>query len=202
MLAGSHSAAVGAWERSHLMGFAILTIVWLLGMRPFNAPLSVLGLRAPTVSIVRCAAMTVGALAASLGMNVAYVALVQSSGLDLLQPPEIPSDVLFPGAGIVLTFQALAIWTPFTEEVFFRGFFYPGLVRRLGAGWALIASAVVFSLFHVDPRVMGPIFVTGLLLAWLYQLTGSLWPSVAAHAGQNALAIASSSYGGWTMPAM
>ena len=202
MLAGRHSASVTTWERSHLMGFAILATVWLLGLRKSNAPLSVLGLSAPAVSAIRCVGMTAGALGASLAVNAVYTALIHLSGWDILQPPEIPQDLLFPGLWSILTYQALAIWTPFTEEVFFRGFVFPGLTHRLGTGWALVASAVVFSLLHVDPRVMGPIFVTGLLLAWLYHQTGSLWPSVAAHAGQNALAIATTYYGGWTMPAM
>lgn len=197
-LADNHRLAVAAWERSHLMGFAIIVIVWLLALKPRNLPIAALGLKAPTVSHLRYAALTIGAFGASIGSNVAYVALVQVAGLDILMPPEIPKEILFPGPGILLTLQALALWTPFTEELFFRGFVYAGLVPRLGVGMAIGVSAVVFSLFHVDPRLMLPIFVTGALLAWLYHLTGSLWPSVAVHAGQNALAIFTTLLGGWT----
>ena len=197
-LAGHYRPAVIAWESSHLMGFAIIVIVWLLAIRPRNAPAVVLGLQTPAVPVLRCLGLTIVVLGASLGGNVTYVALVQFVGLDILMPPEIPGDMLFPGPGILLTFQALALWTPFTEELFFRGFVFTGLVPRLGIGWAIMVSAVVFSLFHVDPRVMLPIFVTGALLAWLYHRTGSLWPSIAVHAGQNALAIAATLLGGWT----
>jgi membrane protease YdiL (CAAX protease family) len=35
-----------------------------------------------------------------------------------------------------------------------------------------------------------PLFVTGLLLSWLYLRTGSIWPPFAAHAAQNLLALA------------
>jgi membrane protease YdiL (CAAX protease family) len=38
--------------------------------------------------------------------------------------------------------------------------------------------------------VVIPIFVTGLLLTWLYAKTGSLVPSLLAHIGQNLLALA------------
>ena len=41
----------------------------------------------------------------------------------------------------------------------------------------------------MDPGVLVPIFITGFLLAWLYHRTGSLWPNIVAHAGQNALAL-------------
>ena len=62
---------------------------------------------------------------------------------------------------------------------------------------AVVASAAIFSIFHISqgsPGVLVPIFVTGLLLAWLYYRTGSLWASVMAHAGQNAVALAVTLY--------
>ena len=37
---------------------------------------------------------------------------------------------------------------------------------------------------------MIPLAVFGVALAWLYDRTGSLWPSVIAHAINNALALA------------
>ena len=40
------------------------------------------------------------------------------------------------------------------------------------------------------------IFITGVLFAWLYWRTGSLWASVGAHAGQNALAVGVHALGG------
>jgi len=94
----------------------------------------------------------------------------------------------------VFTFQALALATPLTEEIFFRGFIFAGLIPRLGVGWAMVASAAIFSVSHVSVGVLVPIFITGLALAWLYWRTGSLWTSIAAHAGQNALVVAVQAY--------
>ena len=123
------------------------------------------------------------------------MAIVDLIGAEVLSPPDIPSDIVFPGAAALFTFQALAVVTPVVEEIFFRGFIFAGLASRLGAGWAAVVSAAVFSAFHLEVAVLIPIFVTGLLLAWLYQRTGSLWPGVLAHAGQNALALAVGVYG-------
>ncbi|MED5568055.1 MAG: CPBP family intramembrane glutamic endopeptidase, partial [Chloroflexota bacterium] len=55
-----------------------------------------------------------------------------------------------------------------------------------------------FSSFHIlfSIGVLVPIFVTGMLLAWLYHRTGSLWPGIAAHAGLNALAVSALILGG------
>ncbi|MEK7814621.1 MAG: CPBP family intramembrane glutamic endopeptidase, partial [Chloroflexota bacterium] len=60
---------------------------------------------------------------------------------------------------------------------------------------------LVFSIFHLSqgsPGVLVPIFITGLLLAWLYYRTGSLWASIVAHGSQNAVALASTLYQVWT----
>ena len=191
-LAGRFEVAVSTWESSNLMGFAILLVVWYLGFRPHGATLSTLGLNLPTASWVKSILLTVGVLAVSLLATVGYSSLVDLAGLEILLPPDIPPDIVFPGLLVVFTYQALALWTPFTEEIFFRGFVFAGLTPRFGLKGAMIVSALIFSAFHLSSLAIGlivPILITGLLLAWLYSKTGSLWTSIAAHAGQNTVAI-------------
>ena len=177
------------------MGLAILLVVWRLGFYRYRAPISALGLVPWRIPQPKTVFLTAGTLGASLVITVVYGALVDLIDSDILSPPELSSDIAFPGAAALFTFQALAVVTPVTEEIFFRGFVFAGLVSRLGVGWAMVASAVVFSLFHLSVGVLVPVFITGLLLVWLYQRTGSLWPSICAHAGQNALAVAIEIYG-------
>ena len=187
-LAGRFELALGAWESSHLMGFAILIVVWGLGLRPYRLSLSSLGLVAPSTSLPLTALFAVFALAGSLSFTWVYANAVQYVGWDMLAPPEIPDGIVFPGLAAAATYEALAVWTPVTEEIFFRGFVFAGLTPRLGVPRAIIVSGLVFSAFHLSIGVLLLIFVTGILLAWLYHRTGSLWPGIAAHAGQNALA--------------
>ncbi len=113
-----------------------------------------------------------------------------------MAPPDIPDGIVFPGVASLATYEALALWTPITEEIFFRGFVFAGLAPRLGVPRAIVVSALVFSAFHLSLGVLVPIFITGVLLAWLYHRTGSLWPGIAAHAGQNALAVSAVIIGG------
>lgn len=203
-LAGRYSVAARVWASSYLMGLVILGVVWQLGLKGpkgFNAglggesegtlrsSLTSLGLNAPRTTLLWSVLLTAGALVASLAATGIYAALMRWLNVGLLIPPDIPADFVFPGAASAFTFQALAVWTPVTEEIFFRGFVFAGLASRLGIRGAMVGSAVVFSLFHMDLGVLIPIFITGLLLAWLYRRTGSLWPSIVAHAGQNALAL-------------
>lgn len=194
-LAAQFEPAVGVWGSSHLMGFVILVVVWHLGLRPYNGTLSALGLMAPATVRLKTILLTSGVLSASLLSTVLYSRLVDRLDLEILATPDIPADIIFPGPASLLTYEALAIWTPLAEEVFFRGFVFAGLVPRLGVAGAMVASALIFSGFHVSLGLVVPVFITGLLLAWLYYRTGSLWPAIAAHAGQNSLAIATTFFG-------
>ena len=195
-LAGRFELALGAWESSHLMGFAILIVVWRLGLRPHRLSLSSLGLVAPSTPLALSALFAVLALGGSLSFTWLYANAVEFLGWQTLAPPDIPDGIVFPGLAAAVTYEALAVWTPVTEEIFFRGFVFAGLTPRLGVPRAIIVSGLVFSAFHLSIGVLLPIFVTGMLLAWVYHRTGSLWPGIAAHAGQNALAVSAVIIGG------
>ncbi|HET8593304.1 MAG TPA: CPBP family glutamic-type intramembrane protease [Solirubrobacterales bacterium] len=97
-----------------------------------------------------------------------------------------------PGLGIPLAAIALiVIAAPFTEELFFRGFFFGGLRSRWSLWPAAIVSGVLFGLVHAPtgPTAAIPLAGLGIGLAWLYEKTGSIWPSITAHLINNALAI-------------
>jgi uncharacterized protein len=195
LLAARDNPALAAWLTSLLLGVVILIIVWAVALRPYRASVASLGLRPPEVPTLKWIGMTVGVLLLSLGATALYAALVRLAGFDILLPPEIPVDIVFRGPGVALTFLALAVWTPLTEEIFFRGFIFPGLISRWSVLGAMIISAIIFSAFHLSLGVLIPIFITGFLLAWLYRQTGSLWASIIAHAGQNAAALLATIYG-------
>ena len=194
--AGRFEQAIGAWESSHLMGLAIIIIVWRLGLHPRRLSPSSLGLRPPTASVRLSCLLAVAALGASLLATFLYGTIIDYLGWQKLAPPDVPDAIVFPGVASLATYEALAVWTPITEEIFFRGFVFAGLAPRLGIPRAMAVSALVFSGFHFSLGVLAPIFITGMLLAWLYHRTGSLWPGIAAHAGQNALAVSAVIIGG------
>ena len=189
-----HGLAWGAWAGSHLIGLAILAAVWLLGSDRGRLSAAALGLTRPRISWGYSALLALLALGLGIGATALYDWLLRPLAPALLLPPEIPRELAFPGAAALLTFEALAVWTPLTEEIFFRGFVFVGLIPRWGVWRATAASALIFSLFHLHPGVLVPIFIIGLLLAWLYRFTGSLWPPIMAHAGQNAIALAALFY--------
>lgn len=79
----------------------------------------------------------------------------------------------------------LMLVAPITEEVLFRGLILRGLLSRFGAGSAVVLTALLFSLFHVNPWQFLGAFVLGLLFGWFYLALRSLVPCLIGHAAVN-----------------
>ena len=192
---GSYEEATTVWVGIHVMALAIIAVVWRLGVYRRTAPWRLLGLSQLEYPVVKAGLLALATLGASLLFTVVYGAVVDLFSSDVFSPPDIGSDIAFPGAAAFFTFQAIAVVTPITEELFFRGFVFSGLLHRFGLVKAIVLSAAIFSAFHLSVGVVIPVFVTGLLLGVLYHKTGSIWPCILAHAGQNGLAVALQIYG-------
>ena len=79
----------------------------------------------------------------------------------------------------------VAVLGPMIEEIFFRGFTYTALRSKWGSPIAMLGSAAIFSALHFNFIATLPIFILGLFLAYLYEETGSLVPSMTVHVIHN-----------------
>ncbi len=79
----------------------------------------------------------------------------------------------------------LMLVAPITEELLFRGLILRGLLSRFGAGSAVVVTAMLFALFHVNPWQFLGAFVLGLLFGWFYLALRSLVPCLIGHAAVN-----------------
>lgn len=77
---------------------------------------------------------------------------------------------------------------PLCEEVFFRGFLFGGLLRGMRPVVAVALSALLFALAHGLIGSFAPLLLIGVVLAVVRWRTGSLWPGMAIHICNNALA--------------
>lgn len=76
------------------------------------------------------------------------------------------------------------------EELLFRGFLQQGLSNLLGGIPALLAASIVFGLLHaVTPLYAAYATLLGALLGALFLYSGSLLPSIIAHALYDAFGI-------------
>jgi membrane protease YdiL (CAAX protease family) len=134
----------------------------------------------------------------------AYVSVVTQLHLPRFRPlPNIPEHLLQNKGLILPTLIAACIVAPIVEETFFRGFVFRGLLsQRLPTGlsktarsielgfWpASIVSGLLFATVHFELGLIVPFTAIGVLFAWLFWRSGSLWPNILAHAGFNAISL-------------
>ena len=74
-----------------------------------------------------------------------------------------------------------AIFAPLVEEIFFRGFLFQGFRERYGWITAMLLSAAIFAVAHLDLVVLIPTFVLGCLLAYVFHRSNSIWPGIILH---------------------
>jgi CAAX protease family protein len=109
----------------------------------------------------------------------------------LPMPKELPMDRFFRTAGEAWVLSLFSIsFAPLLEELFFRGFLYPVLLRRVGIVIAVLTTAAAFSLIHAPQlgRAWGPvlvIFMVGLALTLARAITKSVAASVLMHIAYN-----------------
>lgn len=93
---------------------------------------------------------------------------------------------------------AAVVLGPVTEELMYRGVLLRALESR-GKILAAVVSSAIFTAVHVtglDPSqmlrsaavILPPLFLLGLVLAWLTMRTGRLGPAIFLHSGWNLLA--------------
>jgi len=104
-------------------------------------------------------------------------------------PPVQPIVKLFMEEKVtgILWMSALfaAVFGPIAEEIFFRGFMYPAVKRKLGAVSALMITSIIFAGLHAHLVGFMPIMALGILLGYLYEKTGSLVSSISVHIFHN-----------------
>jgi sodium transport system permease protein len=111
--------------------------------------------------------------------------------------------------GVMLFVYALS--PAICEEMFFRGLIMSGFRGRLGKWTTIVATGVLFGVFHVSIYRMFPTAVLGVLLSWLVFEARSLWPGIVLHALNNGAALLIGRYAGpealepsasgWPLPA-
>jgi uncharacterized protein len=70
---------------------------------------------------------------------------------------------------------------PLVEEIFFRGFLFQGFRSKYGWAPAILLSSAVFAIAHLDPASLIPTFVLGVVLAYVYHRSNSVWPGIVLH---------------------
>ncbi len=161
---------------------AVLVLTVLVTIARKTAGLRELGFRAPSRGWARMVGFVVIAYFAAIGLVNIYGIAINLFGLDQLEPAQqLPDDFYDHDIVVILTGIAIIFIAPVAEEVFFRGFIFGGLRRYLNLPIAGLISGTLFAMAHGDPGLVVPFAGVGLVLAFLYERTGSLYASIGVH---------------------
>ena len=89
--------------------------------------------------------------------------------------------------GLLLMLPLGGVAVPIAEELMFRGLLFRWLRRHLTFAPSAVLSAMIFGIVHGQLEVGIGAFVVGIVLAYAYERSGSLWPSIIIHAVQNSV---------------
>jgi membrane protease YdiL (CAAX protease family) len=121
---------------------------------------------------------------ATLALSVA-VSMIGPQPESLKEVVDIMRGPAMLGASIVV----LGLLAPLAEELIFRGLLFGWLEGRWNGRLALVVSSLAFAAAHIDRTHIVLVLPLGLLFGWLRWRTGSLLPSLAAHAINNSAAV-------------
>lgn len=125
----------------------------------------------------------------------AYVAIARLA-VPILQPEqqdvtnELGTDEDSVLAVVVAAVLIIGV-APLAEELFFRGFMFAGLRRSMSLWPAALISALVWGSLHLGGGNVGvaiQLSIFGVILAWLYERSGTLWAPIFAHTINNTIA--------------
>ncbi|MGP9039632.1 lysostaphin resistance A-like protein [Cytobacillus kochii] len=122
--------------------------------------------------------------------NVLLVILMDLFGVGVENKKTASLTVELNGFTILIAFISAAIVSPIYEEILYRGFIYKWLRAKCNIGLSMLISSAIFTVVHLPTYNTLPVnFFSGLIFAWTYEKTGSIYPAMIIHSVFNGLAI-------------
>jgi hypothetical protein len=160
---------------------ALLAVVvptyWLL-LRGRPDPTAMLGLTRPTVRW-----LAVGAVAGAVWIVVGNLLVAALSGL--LGAPTGGSPFATDRAELLRALLTTGLLVPVVEELLFRGALFNWLRARLALWPAIALTSLLFGAVHLDAIGLVYTVPAGVLFAWLYVRSNSLYVAITAHVAAN-----------------
>lgn len=89
-----------------------------------------------------------------------------------------------------IAFVSAAVISPIYEEIFYRGFLYRWFRSKYGLFTGMFVSSFIFMIVHIPTfNTLPYTFLAGLIFAWTYEKTNSVYPAIFIHALFNGLSV-------------
>lgn len=107
---------------------------------------------------------------------------------EMSEAPKMAMEQMLKGP-VWIVLISVSVFAPFFEEWLCRGIILRGLLKKMKPGWAIVISALVFGLIHMNLWQAIPAFIIGVILGYVYYKTGSLRLTMLMHCVNNTLSV-------------
>ncbi|MGD9935573.1 MAG: lysostaphin resistance A-like protein [Dehalococcoidia bacterium] len=123
----------------------------------------------------------IGLVIVMYGFVIGWGIFADYTDIELLKPrSNVPEPIVRDGLALAMAGVLACVLAPLSEELFFRGFLFRGLLRW-GFWPAAGLSGFIFSLAHLSTGALIPFWVVGMVLAWLAWRRGRMWDAIVFH---------------------
>jgi membrane protease YdiL (CAAX protease family) len=110
---------------------------------------------------------------------------------ELSEPARELTDRAQGTVGVILLIVIVGIGAPIAEEIFYRGFFQRALLQRVAPWPAILITAAVFAVSHLQPLQFPALMLFGVVAGVAAHRTGRLGVPIAMHVAFNMTAVVS-----------
>lgn len=128
--------------------------------------------------------ITVGMLAQNMLILTIFSVIMEKLGITL----EASLPVMDSFLTVIITVLVICVLPPIFEEFMFRGIFLTSLKKR-GIKYAVLVSALIFALSHLNAAQLIHQFIVGIVLAYMGYKAGNIIYGIVVHLINNVLAI-------------
>ena len=126
-------------------------------------------------------AVIISGAALALAMN----NIISLTPLPIWFPGYEETNAVLDGGGMILQILSAGIFGCIVEEISMRGVVYLRMKRYWSKQTAMVLSALIFGIYHLNVVQAVYAFVLGLFFAWIYERYDSLWAPCIAHMSAN-----------------
>lgn len=170
-----------------VMSIIFTLSVYLVALKPHGLGWDAVGLRSFSKSYWKWILVWMIVLIVSSVLLVVMMDIL-GIGIDNSKTDSLKEQVTW--FTFLIAFLSASVISPIYEEIFYRGFLYKWIRSKWGVGAGLLVSSLIFTVVHIPTYNTLPVnFLSGLILAWTYEKSGSIVPAIMIHGVFNGIAV-------------
>ena len=132
----------------------------------------------------------IGGWISILLFGIAYSFIMKFFGIEMEEQMVAQELQKYKDTGtIIFLIIVIGFLMPIIEELIFRGVLYQALRSKLSVIFSILISSVIFAAMHGEIKFFIPLLVTGIVCAYSFEKTKSIYAPIGIHIMNNLIAV-------------